>query len=591
MEYQHWTIKEAMQRIGSKKLYLPAIQRKFVWDASQIEGLFDSIMRDYPIGTFLFWMVEEAKQNDYSYYEFIRNYHERDNWRNPLAAKPHLPDELVGVLDGQQRLNSMYVALQGTYAYKRPRVWENNPNAYPVRQFYLNVFRPEVEQEDEEYVYEFRFLTPHEAEVITPETCWCLVKDLLECKDFAEVNKYWTRQKRRIPDTVEIPEDTEERALNILAKLFQRLTSIPIINFFAVKNQRLDEVLDIFVRVNSAGTVLAKTDLLFSTIVAHWEGGRDAIEEFLKRLNAKWNRFRFDTDFIMRACLVLADCPVRLRVASFKASNVGLIVKNWKPITVAIDRAVDLLVEWGFEDATLPSNNAVIPIAYAIKCGCEIKSSKTDLRLALIKSILTGVFGSSGDQVLSSMRKAIDETLRAGGTFDLEKFEKKVRLPGGKSTAISEEVLDDLLLSSKGPRSFALLSLLASHLKFNQVQFHQDHIHPYAGFSTGALRKLKLSDDEIGDWQVKRDMLPNLQLLEGSENQGKCATPFEVWLRKEYPKDIDRSAFLRSHHIPNVSLELGEFATLFEKRRNILKARLAKLLTVRVTTTGGSAGL
>jgi uncharacterized protein with ParB-like and HNH nuclease domain len=124
MEYQHWTIKEAMQRIGAKKLYLPAIQRKFVWDAPKVEKLFDSIMRDYPIGTFLFWMVEEAKKNDYSYYEFIRDFHQRDNWKNKIAAKPHLPDELVGVLDGQQRLNSMFVALQGTYAYKRPRVWK-----------------------------------------------------------------------------------------------------------------------------------------------------------------------------------------------------------------------------------------------------------------------------------------------------------------------------------------------------------------------------------------------------------------------------------------------------------------------------------
>jgi hypothetical protein len=200
----------------------------------------------------------------------------------------------------------------------------------------------------------------------------------------------------------------------------------------------------------------------------------------------------------------------------------------------------------------------------------------------LIKSILTGVYGSSSDQVLSSIRKAIEETMKVGGTFELERLEKKVRLPGGKSIAISEDTLDDLLLSTKGPRSFALLSLFATHLKFSQVQFHQDHIHPYAGFSTGTLRKLKLNDDEIRDWQVKRDMLPNLQLLEGRENQGKCAIPFEVWLKKEYPKDADLRAFLRSNHIPNVSLELGEFNNLFEKRRGILKAKLGKMLNVKV---------
>jgi hypothetical protein len=584
MEYQHWTIKEAMHRIGAKKLYLPAIQRKFVWDAWQIERLFDSIMRDYPIGTFLFWMVAEAKHNDYSFYEFIRDYHGRDNWKNILAAKPHLPDELVGVLDGQQRLNSMYVALQGTYAYKRPRVWANNPNAYPVRKFFLNVFKPEVEQEDEDYIYEFCFLTPEEATKITPETCWCLVKDLLECKGIAEVNKYWTKQKKLIPQEVVVPELTDERALDILGKLWERLTTIPIINYFPVNNQNLDEVLDIFVRVNSAGTPLAQTDLLFSTIVAQWEDGREAIEEFLGKLNKKGNGFWFDTDFIMRACLVLAECPIRLRVASFKAENVNLIVKDWKEITAAIDRAADLLVEWGFQGATLPSANAVIPIAYAIKTGCDLTASNADLRLLLIKSLLTGIYGGSGDQVLSSMRKAMGETVKAGGAFELAKLEEEVRLPGGKSIAINEETLDDLLLSTKGPRSFALLSLLTSHLKFNQVQFHQDHIHPHARFDTAALRKLNLNDDQIVDWQAKRDALPNLHLLEGKENQSKLATPFGVWLKKECPNDADQKTYLFSHHIPDVSLELSNFAGFFEKRRILLKGKLAELLNVPVKT-------
>jgi uncharacterized protein with ParB-like and HNH nuclease domain len=585
MEYQHWTIKEAMNRIGAKKLYLPAIQRKFVWDALQIERLFDSIMRDYPIGTFLFWMVEEAKHNDYSFYEFIRDYHARDDWKNTLAAKPHLPDELVGVLDGQQRLNSMYVALQGTYAYRRPRVWANNPNAYPVRKFYLNVFKPEVEQEDQDYIYEFSFLTPEEANEITPETCWCLVKDLLECKGVAEVNKYWTKQKKLIPQKLKVPEATEERALDILGKLWERLTTIPIINYYPVKNQNLDEVLDIFVRVNSAGTPLAKTDLLFSTIVAQWEDGREAIEEFLEKLNKKGNGFWFDTDFIMRACLVLAECPIRLRVASFKAENVKLIVKDWKLITAAINRAVDLLVEWGFQGETLPSTNAVIPIAYAIKRGCDLKASKADLRLFLIKSLLTGVYGGSSDQVLSGIRNALEETVQKGSSFELAQLEKKVRLSGGKSIVINEETLDDLLLSTKGPRSFALLSLLNSHLKFSQVQFQQDHIHPHAGFNVVALRKLKLNDDQIGDWHAKRDALPNLHLLEGKENQSKLATPFEGWLKKECPKEADRKTYLHSHSIPDLSLELSNFAEFFEKRRVLLKEKLAALLNVPLKKT------
>jgi uncharacterized protein with ParB-like and HNH nuclease domain len=583
LEYQHWTIKEAMSRIASKKLYLPAIQRKFVWDAEQIESLFDSVMRDYPIGTFLFWMVEEAKHNDYSFYEFIREYHARDNWKNVLAAKPHLPDELVGVLDGQQRLNSMFVALQGSYAYKRPRVWANNPNAFPIRQFFLNVFKPEKEEEEQDYVYAFRFLTEEEeAESFSSEVCWCRVKDLLECRGIAEVNRFWSARLKQIPDESEISEDVRDRALDILCRLWERLTTIPIINYFPVRNQNLDEVLDIFVRVNSSGTPLAKTDLLFSTIVAQWESGREEIEAFLDKINDKGNGFRFDTDFMMRACLVLAECPVRLRVASFRATNVKLIVKNWEQITKAIDRAVDLLVEWGFDGETLSSANAVIPIGYAIKRGCDVNASRGDLRLLLIKSLVTGVYGSSGDQVLSSMRTTMNDLVKPHGVFDLAKLEKRIRLPQGKSVAIDEETLDDLLRSVKGPRSFALLSLLAPHLRFHQVKFHQDHIHPHAGFSTSALRKLKLTDEEIADWQDKRDALPNLQIMEGRENQSKSKSAFFLWLKRNYPKAPDRRRYLNDHQIPNVSLELSEFAEFFDAREALLKQKLAPLLNVRV---------
>ena len=51
------TIRKAIARIQTKEYVLPAIQREFVWPTRRIEWLFDSLMRDYPIGSFLFWKV------------------------------------------------------------------------------------------------------------------------------------------------------------------------------------------------------------------------------------------------------------------------------------------------------------------------------------------------------------------------------------------------------------------------------------------------------------------------------------------------------------------------------------------------------
>jgi len=75
-----------LTEIENGKLFLPAIQRKFVWNEEQITKLFDSLMRGYPIGTFLFWDIDKEKDNikDYVFYDFIRDYHERDFNQNPI---------------------------------------------------------------------------------------------------------------------------------------------------------------------------------------------------------------------------------------------------------------------------------------------------------------------------------------------------------------------------------------------------------------------------------------------------------------------------------------------------------------------------
>lgn len=106
------TIKAAIEGVHRKQYLLPAIQREFVWDTYQIEKLFDSLMRDYPISSFLFWEVEKNNISSYQFYEFVREYHERDNTHNPKA---NIGGEtgITAVLDGQQRLTSLYIGLKG----------------------------------------------------------------------------------------------------------------------------------------------------------------------------------------------------------------------------------------------------------------------------------------------------------------------------------------------------------------------------------------------------------------------------------------------------------------------------------------------
>jgi hypothetical protein len=138
-----------------------------------------------------------------------------------------------------------------------------------------------------------------------------------------------------------------------------------------------EDVKALVVRVNSGGTILSKSDLLFSTIVANWLEGRQEIEELLKTINKEGDGFSFDNDFIMRSCLVLTDCPVLFKVRSFKRENINRIKDQWKDIKTSIIKTVDLLVEFGFNSENLTSQNAVIPIAYYfMKGGNDRKDSK-----------------------------------------------------------------------------------------------------------------------------------------------------------------------------------------------------------------------
>lgn len=71
------TLRKVLDRIASHEYVLPAIQREFVWRADQIARLFDSLMRGYPIGSFLFWEVRRENTRQFKFYDFVRNYHAR----------------------------------------------------------------------------------------------------------------------------------------------------------------------------------------------------------------------------------------------------------------------------------------------------------------------------------------------------------------------------------------------------------------------------------------------------------------------------------------------------------------------------------
>lgn len=571
MAYEKKSIRAIIEDVNSRRIYLPAIQRKYVWADSQITRLMDSIMLGYPIGTFLFWKVKKTivNQKEYSMYEFIKDYHDRDMYKNPAAPQPFPigsgDETLWAVLDGQQRLTSLYIALQGSISRKLPNKRWKNDDAFPKKELYFDLHSEKTD--DDDISYEFKFLTQEDASKNKNNKIWYLVKDIL---------KYSAEDL--LTDVI-IPNGwaTDKTATKNISLLHTRLATDEIINYFEVEKDSIDSVLNIFVRVNSGGTVLSKSDLLFSTIVSHWDKARDEIDKLLSEINKKGEGFNFTNDFIMRTCLYLLDISVALKVETFKKDSVLKIKDNWNSIRQAIKDTVDLLNEFGFNSENIISYVAISPMVYyRFKGGKFDAESKCELRKYIVIAQVKQIFGTASNSALTSIREALK-----AAPADLFKMSNlnSVRFTGDRTLRYTADEIDAMFDTYEiGAYTFMLLSLLYPNLKYSQKGFHQDHMHPHTGFEEGKINGLVLSSGSVIDedtkeeWRRRRNTLANLQLLEGRENESKNATPLADWLK------VDENSENAKYLPEGISYELSNFEEFMEKRQELMSNALKNIL-------------
>lgn len=579
------TIKEAVDNIKKRHYLLPSIQREFVWDTDQIETLFDSLMRDYPISTFLFWQVDKNKIKDFQFYEFLNKYHEKDN-RHNRKAEPSDEVDIIALLDGQQRMTSMYLALTGSYAKKMPYYQWNSPHAFPAKKLYLNLLKPSDELEVE---YEFKFLTEKEASK-SDGYYWFECGNILELTDMGKVSMFL--MKNKLMDTSTYTEKESEFAINTLSEFFKVIHDKGTISYYLEKGEELDKVLQIFIRINSGGTKLSYSDLLLSIATAQWKekDAREVIHEFVDSINQIGDGFNFNKDIVLKSCLVLADFDVKFKVDNFTKENMIEIENNWDKTSVAMRSSIELVSKLGFSRDNLAATNTIIPIAYFIyKNGFEdsiLHSSHRDedrkaIKEWLARVLLKGTFGGQPDSIYPKMRDLINDNL---GKFPLEETIAHYR-GSRKSISFSEDDVDNLLELQYGKsKTYCALSLLYPGLNYS-YKYHQDHIHPQSFFKKKSLIKAGLNAEEVEMYLEEFNKLPNLQLLEATSNIEKSDQQFEEWLDKNFSTDEARESYLRQNLInSSQSLKFTEFLAFSEQRKQNLRNQLMRMLDVKATT-------
>ncbi|RPD50641.1 DUF262 domain-containing protein [Paracnuella aquatica] len=575
------TIKEAINAIQKRKYVLPSIQREFVWGADQIETLFDSIMRDYPISTFLFWNVQKQKIKDFQFYEFLKDYHEKNQRHN---KKADLPDEedVIAVLDGQQRLTSIYIGLKGSYAEKLPYYKWDSPHAFPKKKLYLNLLSP---SNDLEMEYDFQFLT--DGEVNSKLGFWFPVGEILEFKD---LNQSWMYlMKNGLIDASKYDQNQIEFASNALTTLFNVVHQKGTLSYYLEQGEELDKVLQIFIRINSGGTKLSYSDLLLSIATAQWAelDAREVIHGFVDEINTIGSGFSFNKDFVLKSCLVLGDFnDIKFKVDNFSRENMLKIESSWPAISGAIRNAIKLIARFGFNRDNLTTSNAVIPIAYYLYknnhdetylSSSHAAEDRRRVKEWLLRVILKKTFGGTPDNIYPVLRRLVNENI---GAFPLERIIDQYR-GHVKSIIFTVDDIDNLLNVQYGSAfAFAALSLLYDGLNMT-FQYHQDHIHPKSFFTNKKLRMEGIEEEQYDIYYRHFNTLANLQLIEAVENVEKSATPIKDWLNKNCSNVTVLANYKAQHFIPlDLSLDLKGFPEFIEKRKQLIRERFQAILNI-----------
>jgi uncharacterized protein with ParB-like and HNH nuclease domain len=577
------TIKKVIDNIKRRHYVLPSIQREFVWDTEQIEQLFDSLMRDYPISTFLFWKVEKSKIKNFQFYEFLKHYHEKDAKHNNKADL-EADEDIIALLDGQQRMTSIFISLCGTYAKKTPYYRWDSPHAFPKKRLYLNLTNKSQEIEVE---YDFKFLSEEEVSKIN-DGFWFECSKILQYTDISKVMEFL--MLNGLMDTSKYTQEEASYALNTLNQFFNIVHQKGTISYFLEEGEELDKVLQIFIRINSGGTKLSYSDLLLSIATAQWKekDAREVIHEFVDDINRIGEGFNFNKDFVLKACLVLADfTDIKFKVDNFTKENMAIIEALWDQFSFSIRIAIELASKFGYSRDNLLANNAITPIAYYIfKNSFQdtiLHSSSREVDRHAIKEwlarvFLKGTFGGTPDSIYPIMRNLIN---KYPGKFPLNEIIEYYR-GKRKSISFTEDDLDNILEIQYGKaRSYCALTLLYPSLNYS-FKYHQDHIHPKSFFTTRKLISLGIDNPERQEDFINRyNKLPNLQLLQATQNTEKNNKHFEDWVKDTYPNINDKSTFLIQNHIKSdQSLVFEDFIDFYEERKKVLKQKLAQLLNV-----------
>jgi len=363
-------------------LNVPEFQRKYVWRASKLADLVDSLWRGYPIGTLLLWESTYAEP------------------RTALGGQ----GSKLWIVDGQQRVTSLALLFG-----KKPYWWSDVPQWNK----FLDKYDILVNIAKKSDSLEFGLRNP----VRKKSNEWLSVRKVLGTASLSELAQEVSEKLGDSKRFAEIHEKLQDIKKIESAQLYE-----------IIDDHELEDVAEIFGKLNTAGTKIRESDIVIALVAAKQQGWiRQKFDPFLKDLEG--NGFEFDPGVVVRTLAIIGQGSARLKDVPqtfWESSNE--FDEHWRKTKEAITAVIKNIIEYGvLSSDLLPSLNVLIPVFVMRACfPNDFKFAKA-LRWLLIAT-RDGRYSGSAITVLDQDTKQI----KAKGSFDEAVNELTSRLTASK---------------------------------------------------------------------------------------------------------------------------------------------------------------
>jgi hypothetical protein len=370
-------IQELVNDIRTQNLVLPEFQREYVWTKEQAKVLLASLIKQYPVGSLLFWKTTEPPE---------------------LKNVPEIPSgsgTMRVILDGQQRLTTLYMLITGKIPpYYDERDIQNDP-----RDLYFNL-------DTREFMY-------YQVGRMRDNPLWKRVTDCFLATEASSLA--FDIARRRTGEAGEQAFALAQHLTGNLDRLRHVIKMVLPVQTVPV-TASLDEAIDIFDLVNSQGTKLSEAELALTHVTGKWSVARRVIKEKIAQLARR--NFRFDLTFMTRALTVVVT--QRALFETIHARPREELETGWTKLSKILDYLVNILPSQAYIHSTedISTTNALVPLVMYLSLHEGKFPSQTALRNAihwLYAALMWARYTAQTDQRLE---KDIADIVREDNPWD-----------------------------------------------------------------------------------------------------------------------------------------------------------------------------